>query len=134
MAAIDTIANGSFINIRLITERLGGDFTNCKKLGFVTYTIAVRDDANLKSQHANIYSDLPEGTPRNAEDLEYLLVELPDGKTVRALARPWFDNDVTIIENVVADVSLKLVNIGELERLRKTLISSGFDIITMGTK
>lgn len=133
MAKITEVANGAYLNIRLITERLGGDFTNVKKIGLIDFDMAVGIDPNIVSTHNNIYSDLPEGTPRAAQDLDYVAVILADGKTRRVLALPWIEQEVTVIERVLAQCSIYLDNIGELERLRKHLISGGFDINTLET-
>lgn len=132
MANILTVANGAFINIRLITERLGGDFTNVQKNGIVNFNMAVKIDPNIVSTHANLYSDMPAGTPRSAQELDYVAVTLADGKTERVLALPWFEQDVTIVDRVIATVTLNLENVGELERLRKHLIAGAFDINTIG--
>lgn len=128
MANIVNVANGAYLNIRLITERLGGDFTNVKKNGLIDFESAVAIDANIVSTHANIYSDLPPGTPRSAQELDYVAVTLADGKTKRALALPWIEQDVTVIERVIAKASIYLDNVGELERLRRHLIAGGFSI------
>lgn len=132
MANILTVANGTFINIRLISERFGGDFTNVKKDGIINFNMAFKIDANIVSTHTNLYSDLPAGTPRSAQELDYVAVTLADGKTERVLALPWIEQDVTIIERVIAKATINLENIGELERLRKHLIAGGFDINTLG--
>lgn len=133
MPNVTSVANGSYINVRLVSSLLGGDFSNCKKEGIVSYGIALNYDPNIGSTHANIYSDLPNGTPRSAKELDYLIVEMPDGK-FKALALSWIDTDVSVIEYVMATATLKLENQTELERLRKHLISGGFDLLSMEIK
>ena len=128
MTNIRDVATGAYMNIRLVTERLGGDFTYCKKQGIVGFDIAVGIEANIVSTHANIYSDLPTGTPRAAQELEYVAVLLQDGKTRRVLALPWIEQDVTIVEHVMAKATVRLENHSELDRLRKHLIQGGFEI------
>lgn len=134
MTNIRDVATGAYMNIRLVTERLGGDFTYCKKQGIVDFEMAVMVDPNIVSTHTNIYSDLASGTPRAAQELEYVAVILQDNKTRRVLALPWIEQDVTVVEHVVAQVSVQLENHGELERLRKHLIAGGFDINDLGIK
>ncbi|MGL5648959.1 MAG: phage DNA polymerase-associated SH3 family protein [Clostridium sp.] len=131
MADIKTLPSGTYVNIRLITERLGGNFNNCRKKGIVDFDIAVAIDPNIVATHANIYADLPPGTPRAAQELEYVALVLPDGKTSRALALPWIDNDVTVVTEVIATTKIVLSNSSELERLNKYLLSGGFKILSM---
>lgn len=128
MTNVRDVATSAYMNVRLVTERLGGDFTYCKKLGIVDFGIAIGIDANIVSTHTNIYSDLATGTPRSAQELEYLAVLLQDGKTRRVLALPWIEQDVTVVEHVMAQVSVRLDNHSELDRLRKHLIQGGFEI------
>ena len=134
MTDIRNVATGAYMNVRLVTERLGGDFTYCKKQGIVDFEMAVGIDPNIVSTHTNIYSDLPIGTPRAAQELEYVAVLLQNNKTRRALALPWIEQDVTVVEHVIAQASIQLDNHGELERLRKHLIAGGFDINDLGIK
>ena len=134
MTQIRDVATGAYMNVRLVTERLGGDFTYCKKQGIVDFDIAIGVDPNIVSTHTNIYSDLPTGTPRAAQELEGLAVTLQDGKTRRVLALPWIEQDVTVVEHVMATAVVRLENHGELDRLRKHLIQGGFDINDISVK
>ena len=133
MSNIFSVPNKSYINVRLVTTLLGGDFSNCMKQGIVSYDIALLQDPNISATHANIYSDLPNGTPRSANELDYLLVTLANGET-KVLALPWIDQDVSIIEYVMCTATVKLENQAELERLRKHLIAGAFDVMSLEVK
>lgn len=131
MADIKTIPSGTYVNIKLLTERLGGNFNDVCKKGIIDYDMAVGIDPNISATHANIYSDLPSGTPRSAQELEYVALTMQDGKTRRVLALAWIDNDVTIVKEVIATVKVVLDNSSEMEKLRKQLISLGYDIVSL---
>jgi len=130
MTKLADIKTGQTITFKLATTLLKDEYQSVVVKGrAVSYEIAMNYE-DVASTHENIYSTLPDGTPRYATDYEYMLVKTQAGAT-KAIGIPWIIDDIKVIESATIRVVVNNVSVGDTTTISKALNAYGltdFDI------
>lgn len=134
MSEPSKLSPGQVINFQLDTDVIKNQFNACKVLSIANLQMAVLVDGSIHSTHASIVDTLPEGTPSNPEDFNYLIVELQDG-TRRAFGMPWIKSPVTVVSSSDIAITVHGAGVEDVERISKALNVYGYanfsiDVIT----
>lgn len=124
MASLSGINTGQIVTFKLFTKYIPDVYKNVKVLGIMSFEIASQF-TDVSAIHANIISTLPEGTPKNAEDYQYLYVELIDG-TRQCVGETWIADNITVVSAITIHVKIHDGSTGDLPTLRKALNGYGF--------
>lgn len=125
MADPSSLNPGQVINFQLDTDVIKNQFNGCKVMSVANLQMATLVDGSIHSTHASIIDTLPDGTPKNPEDFNYLIVELQDGSR-RAFGIPWIKAPVTIVSSSEVAIVVKNAGVNDIERITKALNSYGF--------
>ncbi|AQT28146.1 hypothetical protein pVa21_205 [Vibrio phage pVa-21] len=124
MADISGLKMGQVVSFKLHTKLISDIFTNVKVLGIVGYDVATAFE-DVAAVHANIYSTLPEGTPENAEDYDYLYVETID-KQRKVVGVPWIKDPISVVDSATIRVTLNNATTSDVEKVRNALNAYGY--------
>lgn len=124
MANVSAIKAGQTVSFKLHTKLLKDEYQHVVVKGIVGYDIAISFE-DVAVHHENIYSTLPQGTPRNPQDYEYLLVKTQSGET-KAVGVPWIKDPVTVIESAIIRITVNQASVGDVETIKRALNSYGF--------
>lgn len=110
---------------------LGNEYRNATVLSILDYedAVAVEDVAPI---HAQVYTELPPGTPVNPKDLIYVKILTSTGQK-RALAMDWFAAPPQLVVATTAEVKIFGITLGDLPALRRALVMNGFNNIEIKT-
>jgi len=129
MADTSNIKSGMTVTFKLATKLIKDVYTNVTVKGIVSFDIASAWD-DVASQHANIFSTLPVGTPENPEDYEYLLVRTVDGETL-AVGVPWISGDITVVTSATLRIPVNNASVADVEKVRTALNGYGYTDLTV---
>lgn len=109
---------------------LGTNFKNVKLLAILDC-----DSANgiiqTKPMHINVFPYLPQGTPNNPEQYNYLKILTASG-AVTAIGIPWIkESTVTVVSYKKAIVEIEPVNLEDGPKIAAALIKNGFPNVTV---
>lgn len=104
---------------------LGYSYKNAVVLGLLDFESA-RALQDIAPIHAQIYSQLPPGTPRDATQLTYVKVRTSTGET-RVFAMDWIAEQPTLVTSQSFTVLVHNVSAGDQARLRQALLANGFN-------
>ncbi len=124
MANIGGIQNGQTISFKLHTKLIADIYTNVKVLGVISYDIAIQFE-DVAAQHANIIATLPDGTPKNPQDYDYLYVETID-KQRRAVGVPWIKDPIVVVDSASIRVTVNNATTADVEKVRDALNAYGY--------
>ncbi len=130
MSDPEDLKPGQVINFQLDTDVIKNQFDSCKVMSIANLEMALKEDGGVKSTHASIYDTLPDGTPKNPEDFNYLIVELIDG-TIKAFGIPWIKSPVTVVTSSVVEVVVNSAGASDVARITKALNVYGYSAITV---
>lgn len=87
--------------------------------------------ADIYALHVNVFPYLPEGTPNDASQYDYMCVRMGNGeKTI--IGMPWIKLDtVELIDSRTCVATIDDVSGADLERIRAALAQNGFDKISL---
>lgn len=109
---------------------IGNDFKNVTVLGIVGYEQAIRD-ADIPAIHANVYPLLPQGTPEDPTQYDYLLVRTSAGRNT-VLGIPWINLEtVQLVESRKMSIVLDGVGSVDVDRVRSILVANGYNNISI---
>lgn len=124
MADINSLKSGQVVSFKLNTNLIPDIFTNVKVLGVVGFDLAINVE-DVAATHANIYSTLPEGTPENPEDYDYLIVETIDGER-KAVGGPWIRDPINLVDSASIRVVVNNATTADVEKVRDALNAYGY--------
>lgn len=125
MTAPSSLTPGQVVNFQLDTDVIKNQFNSCKVLSIANLQMAVLVDGAIHSTHASIIDTLPDGTPKNPEDFNYLIVELQDGSR-RAFGMPWIKSPVTVVSSSQIAITVRNAGVDDVERIVKSLNVYGY--------
>lgn len=99
----------------------------------VSATTAAFYNFDPEREHAKVYDTLPPGVPRNAGDLDYVILRMPDGQ-LRPVAIPWIVEKSIVVHNVARGYDVFVGDAGsneDAERIRAALVGQGFTKINI---
>lgn len=128
-----SVSAGQVVSFKLKTKLLKDVFTNVTVVAAdAAYAIAsVFED--VAAIHANIISDLPEGTPRSHNEYNYIIVDLIDG-TRKAVGIPWILGDVEVIQGLTVTVTLSNSSMETPEIVKRALNAYGLSDFKIDVK
>ena len=124
MADINALRSGQVVSFKLHTKLISDIFTNVKVLGSVGFDLATLTE-DVAAIHANIYSTLPEGTPENPQDYDYLIVETIDGQR-KAVGAPWIKDPIPTVDSATIQVNVSNATTSDVEKIRDALNAYGY--------
>lgn len=105
---------------------LGSSYKNVTCLGTMSEVSAIRAGCATREIHAQVFSQLPIGTPNNPAAYTYVEFQTMTGETV-ILGLPWIKEDsVQKILSQNYNVKVAGITATDLPRLRNALLSSNF--------
>lgn len=104
---------------------IGTRFNNAVVKGTFTYDVA-SSFTDVAAQHANVFSTLPNGTPNDPAQYEYVMVQLENGQK-EVLGIPWI-KESTIELQTTNSLLVTFTNITplDLSRLKNVHAANGF--------
>lgn len=131
MSTAYALKNGQVVTFKLNTKLLPDIYSKVTVLGTVDYELAIATSGDdLTAIHSNIYSTLPEGTPANPRDYDYLIVRTAAGER-KAVGLPWIMEPITVIEQKGLRITIPNASSSDITLISKDLQSRGiteFDI------
>lgn len=122
MADISNVKAGQVLSFKLHTKLLRDMYTRVPVLGVAGYEIA-KTYTDVDAIHANIYGDLPEGTPESPSEYDYLLIKDVEEK-VHAVGVPWIKDPVRVVKRSKIHVEIDGDN-DTVDLVRKALNGRG---------
>jgi hypothetical protein len=105
---------------------LGSSYKNVTVRGMMNEASAIRAGCATREIHAQVFSQLPIGTPNNPAAYTYVEFETSMGETL-ILGMPWIKEDsVQKILSNNYNVKVGGISPTDLPRLRNALLTSGF--------
>lgn len=133
MSAVYALKNGQVVSFKLHTKLIPDAYSRVKVLGIVDYDLAnLLPGEDVNAIHSNIYSTLPIGTPVNATDYDYLIVETSTGER-KAVGVPWIMEPVEIIEQQGLRITIPLASNADATAIKNALFSRGITEFTIET-
>lgn len=131
MAKVYGLKNGQVVSFKLHTKLMPDVYSRVTVMGIVEHglTAALTGD-DVSAIHSNIHSTLPEGTPVNAMDYDYLIVQTESGER-KAIGVPWIMEPVEIIEQQGLRVTVPDASIADGEAIKDALLSRGITSFTI---
>lgn len=135
MAAITDVAAGTYVNLTLVTTIITSAYNNVKVVASqINYEAAKLLASNdIDATHANIYSELPAGTPNNPQEYNYVIVERSDGVKY-ALGVPWISENFAVVKSTLINITVREVTTGDVETIRNALVALGYGDLTLSLK
>lgn len=134
MSTIYALKSGQTVSFKLHTKLIPDIYDRVVVLGIVGHAIAnVTTHDDINAIHSNIYGTLPVGTPVNAMDYDYLLVETTTGER-KAVGIPWIIEPVEIIDQQGLRITIPKASNADASAIRNALLSRGiveFEIETI---
>ena len=107
---------------------LGTDYGEMKVTG-----VFDKNTANMwvdtDTLHANLYSQLPQGTPTSPDDYQFVKLERVSDKSVKVLGVPWIkENTITIISK--GTLTIKMIDMTSVDanEIRKAILALNYKI------
>lgn len=131
MATSDQFQMGAAYDFITYAPSVLGSFKNVRVTGIVDYRGA-QQFIDPAAYHANVFSTLPSNSaPDDHTRYYYLVVVQPNGART-AVGLPWIDGaSVTLKERGRAIVTVEDFGPDQMERLKRALVSNGFDQISI---
>jgi len=109
---------------------LSSDFSNVVVLSVLSFSIASKF-REVSAVHAQIYNQLPSGTPNQPEKYTYLQIQFPD-KSTDIIGIPWIDDSsVQLVDNVVYDVVINGLTSSDYTKVSQALQANGITNFTI---
>lgn len=80
--------------------------------------------------HSQVYSSLPVGTPRNAQDLTYIKIKSSTGE-IRVIAMDWIATEPILITSKTVLVKINNTPISNVSLIKDILVQNGFSDIVI---
>lgn len=107
---------------------IGNDFNNVTVLAILDYDTALQT-VDIPAIHTNVYPHLPEGTPDDPSQYDYLRIRTASG-VATIIGIPWIDLDtLELVESRRMTVKIEGVSSSDVERVRIALVQNGFNQI-----
>lgn len=108
------------------TAHLGAELTRATLLAQTSLMMASATDPGLMSKHIAVLPSLPDGTPKDAAALTYLVFETESGSRV-AYAYNWIIPTSIEASNVnIASLRVRIASADDLPRISAVLANAGF--------
>jgi hypothetical protein len=109
---------------------LTSDFSNVVVTDILSYATASRF-REVAAVHAQIYNQLPDGTPNQPQKYQYLQVQFPNGKT-DIIGIPWIRSDtVQLVDSVIFDVQIQGLSSTDYNKISAALKQNGITNFTI---
>lgn len=104
---------------------LGAKIKNATLKAMVDYSTATKF-FNPNSQHANLYTYLPIGSPRDHTKYTYLIFETENGET-KIFAKEWINlNTVELVVGNTTRVTIYNTSSSDSKKIRDLLMAAGY--------
>lgn len=104
---------------------LGDKIKNAKLTSIVDYGMATKL-FNPNSQHANVYTHLPPGTPRDLTKYVYYVFKTENNET-RVFAREWINlNSAELVSGTTIRVDIYNISAQDQAHIRQLLLAAGY--------
>lgn len=125
MASYEDFELGSTVSFEVYPSAiLGTGFKRMKVMGILDADSA-RGWIDPESMHANVYSQLPDGTPDAFDEYYYLKIKGPDGQ-INCVGLPWIiASSIEVHATNTVKLTIENVSQSDIERLRKALAANG---------
>lgn len=109
---------------------MGTDYTRVMVLSIMDYEMA-KQLSDIVSKHINVFPYLPEGTPNDPAQYDYLCVRMGNNEK-RVIGIPWIKLDtVELVESRSCIVTIDDISGADLERIRAALATNGYDKLSI---
>lgn len=108
---------------------LGLGFKNASVMAIMDFDSAkmIQDVTTI---HSQVYSSLPAGTPRNAQDLTYIKIKSSTGE-IRVIAMDWIATEPVLITSKTVLVKINNIPISNVSLIKDILVQNGFSDIVI---
>jgi len=124
VANVSSLKPGQVLSFELLTNLLSNEYRNVVLEGVVGYKQAKRIE-DVDATHANIIGSLPQGTPKNAREYNYLHITMPDGSE-RAVGIPWIKDPINVVTKQIIVARINGSSIEDGDVVAKALRAYGF--------
>lgn len=133
MSTVYSLKNGQTVTFKLHTKLLPDIYSRVQVLGIVNHTLASATSTDdINAIHNNIYSTLPIGTPVNAMDYDYLIVQTDAGER-KAVGIPWIMEPVEIVDRQGIRITIPAASTSDVDKIKNALLARGFVDFTIET-
>lgn len=109
---------------------LSSDFSNVVVTMIMGYQAAIKED-DVAAIHAQIYNQLPTGTPNQPEKYTYIQIQHPSGQT-EILGIPWINAlTITEVDQVTFDVTIRGLSSTDYTKISNALKQNGISDFTI---
>lgn len=128
MAVQDKLSFGSIVSLDVYPSQiLGSNFTDVKVLG-----IFDRTTANLMTDvdglHANVYPFLPNGSPENAGDYQYVKLQHLNG-SISIIGLPWIiEESISVSNKGKLTIVIDDITIDDREKIITAINAVGYRV------